>query len=133
MKKLNSTGLAHHVLIAIVVVISFASFGAYRVFFSSAATTATTSWDVVVYNWGSGERSPVYSSAGKRVSLGKDPNQSVVKRGSWKICDNVAWFSDPCKNIPTGTTNLCDIGLTHPLGEFPRKVCSLDDAYIVGR
>ena len=37
-KKLNSKGVAHHALIAFLVVTAIASFGAYRVFWSSAAT-----------------------------------------------------------------------------------------------
>jgi hypothetical protein len=38
LKKLNSTGTAHHVLIAILVIAVVAGFGAYQVFNSSAAT-----------------------------------------------------------------------------------------------
>ncbi len=38
-KPLNSSGVGHHVLIAVLVVSGFASFGAYRVFSSEAATS----------------------------------------------------------------------------------------------
>lgn len=38
LKRLNSRGVAHHALIAILVISGFASFGAYRVFSSSAAS-----------------------------------------------------------------------------------------------
>lgn len=42
-KKLNSAGVAHHFLIAVLVVVAFASFGAYRVFYSKAATAPAAS------------------------------------------------------------------------------------------
>lgn len=37
-KKLNTSGVAHHALIAVLVISAFASLGAYRIFSSSAAT-----------------------------------------------------------------------------------------------
>jgi hypothetical protein len=37
-KKLNASGIAHHALIAVLLISAFASFGAYRVFSSKAAT-----------------------------------------------------------------------------------------------
>lgn len=40
LKKLNTAGVAHHALIAVAVVLAFASFGAYRVFYSKAATSS---------------------------------------------------------------------------------------------
>ena len=40
-KKLNSSGVAHHFVIALIAIVAIASFGAYRVFYSKAATSTT--------------------------------------------------------------------------------------------
>ena len=42
-KRLDSSGVAHHALIALIVVVSIASFGAWRVWQSSAATVSDSS------------------------------------------------------------------------------------------
>jgi hypothetical protein len=41
LKRLNNSGFAHHALIALLVVVGFAAFGAYRVFSSSASSSYT--------------------------------------------------------------------------------------------
>lgn len=55
LKKLNSMGIGHHMLIAIMVISIIAGFGAYRVWKSSAAST---------YQYSSGKAIALHTSAG---------------------------------------------------------------------
>ena len=154
-KKLNSAGLAHHFLIAVIVVVGFASFGAWRVFSSSAATVSqckTPSFaqanmatclsvlggSIIVTSTGKGgdyvktdkTSGFIESSSGKTQVNLANPNYAYVKPGySWKDCDDARLQKDHCSGtLPTGyRLNLCAVDISNGGGTY---ACMVEDGYV---
>lgn len=152
-KTLNSKGIAHHLLVALIVVVGFASFGAWRVFSSSAATVSqckTPSFaqsnmatclsvlggSIIITSTGKGgdyvktdkTSGFIESSSGKMQVNLANPNYAFVKSGyAWKICDDARLQADHCGNMPTGyKVNLCNLDVSN--GGWT-TACELEDAY----
>jgi hypothetical protein len=154
-KKLNSDGIAHHVILAVVVVAAFAGFAAWRVFSSSAATISqcktptfaqsnmatclsVLGGSIIVTSTGKGgdyvktdkTSGFIESSSGKlQVNLA-NPNYVYVKPGySWKTCDDARLQKDHCSVvIPTGyKQNMCAIDISNGGGTY---ACMVEDGYV---
>ncbi len=156
LKKLNNTGVAHHLLIALIVVVGFAGFGAWRVFSSQAATLPSTTQcknptfapnnlascltvlggSIIVTSTGKGgdyvrtDKTSGFteSSTGKRQVNLANPNYALVKAGySWKICNDARLQADNCGNVPSGyKVNLCNLDVSN--GGWT-EACEVEDAY----
>ncbi len=84
MKKLDTNGIAHQFLIVLVAVIFVAGFGAWRVFFTKAATFPTiyTSGPVIVTNGGDGARADITVKPGETKATYNSVN--FIKRATTK-------------------------------------------------
>ena len=133
LKRLNSAGIAHHLLIAVIAVVVAASLGAWKVFYSSAATPPTASkckdasyaeahmpgclgalgGSIIIASTGKGgdyvktDKTSGFSSDDNKTQVNlANPNYAFVKKGSaWKICDDARLQSDPCGVIKDGNYN----------------------------
>lgn len=134
LKRLNSAGMAHHMVIAIIAVVVVAGFGAWRVFSSSAATPPNSTnckspsyaqdhmagclsvlgGSIIITSTGKGgdyvktDKTSGFteSSSGKTQVNLANPNYAYVKSGyGWKICDDARLQADPCGSIKDGNYN----------------------------
>lgn len=103
-RKLNSMGFSHHLLLALLVVVAFASFGAWRVFSSSAAVASK----VQVINIGSGAQPTITILPGQTKSTGTNVNEVVVSnaRAVFKGYANATYY---------GKEIYKDFGATKPM------------------
>ena len=100
--KLNSSGFSHHLLVALIAMVFVAGFGAYKVFYSKAATTVVpftccaTTDAVVVVNPGSPD---IVVKIGETKSTGNNPNY-FKKYHTGAGSDFVARF-EYCGRLPS--------------------------------
>lgn len=154
MKKLNSAGITHNLLIALVVVVGFAGFGAWRVFSSSAATVSqckTPSFatanmatclnvlggNIIITSTGKGgdyvktdkTNGFIESSSGKMQVNLANPNYAYVKGSpTWKMCDDARLQADHCGVLPNGyRVNLCYFDISNGGGT---SACEVEDGYV---